>query len=133
MIRATAYRDGTPREPDAEQEALKRAVYEKMSPGRRKFIDRIGYENWDPFQKPKDPLDMRLDATRRTTARLVREFLQQAEEKDGRIGDNEYRRGVLECALGIVNRDEKYLGVFDFCVWYHALLKEEGQPDERKI
>jgi hypothetical protein len=132
MIRATVYRDGTPREANAEEEAHKRAIYEKMPPRRRKFIDRIGYENWDPFQKPNDPLDMRLDVTKRTTGQLVREFLQQAEGKEERFG-NEYRRGALECALGIVNRDEKYLGAFDFCVWYHALLQREGRFDESTV
>lgn len=40
-----------------------------MNPRRRKFVDRIGYDNWDPFQKPNDPLDVRLDVTKRTTQR----------------------------------------------------------------
>ncbi len=132
MIRATIYRDGTPQELNAEQEEQKRLLYEKMSPRRRKFIDRIGYDNWDPFQKPNDPLDIRLDLTKRTTQQLVREFLQQATEKEAQLG-NDYRRGALECALGVVNRDEKYLGIFDFCIWYHRLLKEEGYLDERTV
>ena len=38
-----------------EQEKQKRAIYESLSPRRKKFIDRIGYEKWDPFQEPKDP------------------------------------------------------------------------------
>jgi hypothetical protein len=132
MIRATIYRDGAPRELTAEQEALKRDIYERMAPRRRKFIDRIGYAHWDPFQKPNDPMDIRLDLTKRTTQQLVREFLQQAGDQEERLG-NEYRRGALECALGVVNRDEKYLGIFDFCLWYHTLLKKEGYLDERTV
>ncbi|MCL2122567.1 MAG: hypothetical protein FWH34_00610 [Desulfovibrionaceae bacterium] len=132
MIRATIYRDGTPQELTAEQEALKRELYEKTAPRRRKFIDRIGYAHWDPFQKPNDPLDIRLDLTKRTTQQLVREFLQQAAAREEQLGAD-YRRGALECALGVVNRDEKYLGVFDFCLWYHKLLKEEGHLDERAL
>ena len=132
MIRATMYRDGTPQVLTGEQEALKRELYEKMSPRRRKFIDRIGYVHWDPFQKPNDPLDIRLDVTKRTTQQLVREFLQQAAVQKEQLG-NDYSRGALECALGIVNRDEKYLGVFDFCLWYHSLLKEEGHLDESTV
>ncbi|MCL1985205.1 MAG: hypothetical protein FWG59_02000 [Betaproteobacteria bacterium] len=132
MIRATIYRDGTPQTLTVEQEALKRELYERMPPRRRKFIDRIGYAQWDPFQKPNDPLDIRLDVTKRTTQQLVREFLQQADGREERLG-NEYRRGALECALGVVNRDEKYLGIFDFCLWYHTLLKEEGHVDERTV
>ena len=132
MIRATIFRDGAPQTLTVEQEAFKREIYEKMPPRRRKFIDRIGYAQWDPFQKPNDPLDIRLDVTRRTTQQLVREFLQQAAEREKQLG-NEYRRGALECALGVVNRDEKYLGIFDFCLWYHNLLKEEGRLDERTV
>ena len=132
MIRATIYRDGTPQALSAEQEASKRALYEKMTPRRRKFIDRIGYAQWDPFQKPNDPLDIRLDVTKRTTQQLVREFLQHAAAREEQFG-NDYRRGALECALGVVNRDEKYLGMFDFCLWYRNLLKEEGYLDERTV
>lgn len=124
MIPATVFRDGTPQTLTDEQEQLKREIYEKMNPRRRKFVDRIGYDNWDPFQKPNDPLDIRLDVTKRTTQQLVREFLQLAASK-GQYS-NDYGRGALECALGVVNRDEKYLGIFDFCLWYHELLKKEG-------
>ena len=37
-----------------------------------------------------------------------------------------YGKGAMECALGVVNKDEKYQGIFDFCLWYHDLLKKEG-------
>ena len=132
MIRATIYRDGAPQALTEEQEALKRELYEKMPARRRKFIERIGYAQWDPFQKPNDPLELRLDVTKRTTQQLVREFLQQAADREKRLG-NDYRRGALECALGVVNRDEKYLGIFDFCLWYHKLLQKEGYLDERTL
>jgi hypothetical protein len=132
MISATIFRDGTPQTLTADQEALKRKLYEALAPRRRKFIERIGYAHWDPFQKPNDPLDIRLDITKRTTQRLVREFLQQTADREEQLG-NDYRRGALECALGLVNRDEKYLGIFDFCLWYHNLLKETGYLDERTV
>ena len=70
-------------------------------------------------------LDVRLDVTKRTTQQLVREFLQLKAARNEQYG-NDYGRGVLECALGIVNRDEKFQGITDFCLWYHDLLKKEG-------
>ncbi len=124
MIPASVFRDGTRQELNEEQEQMKREIYEKMNPRRRKFVDRIGYENWDPFQKPNDPLDIRLDVSKRTTQQLVREFLQVAAKK-GHYS-NDYGRGALECALGVVNKDDKYMGVMDFCLWYHDLLQKEG-------
>ena len=123
-IPATVFRDGTPQQLTEDQEAQKRQIYERMNPRRRKFVDRIGYANWDPFQKPNDPLDLRMDVTKRTTQQLGREFLQHAAKK-GQYS-NDYARGALECALGVVNRDEKYLGTLDFCLWYRDLLRKEG-------
>ncbi len=123
-IPATVFRDGTPQSLNEEQAVMKREIYEKMNPRRRKFVDRIGYDNWDPFQKPNDPLDLRTDITRRTTQQLVNEFLHYAAQK-GEHG-KDYAKGAVECALGVVNNDEKYLGIFDFCNWYYDLLKKEG-------
>ncbi|MBO4316957.1 MAG: hypothetical protein J5855_01575 [Mailhella sp.] len=122
---ATVYRDGTPPPPlTAEQEKLKRDLYDKISPRRRKFIDKIGYENWDPFPKPNDPIEMRQDVTKRTSQDLIREFFQTRSKEDNE--NNAYRQGALELVLGVINRDDKYLGALDFAIWYHELLKREG-------
>ena len=123
-IPATVFRDGTPQELNEEQEKLKREIYDRMNPRRRKFVDRIGYENWDPFQKPNDPLDLRTDISKRTTQQLINEFLHDT-AKNGPYG-KAYSKGAMECALGVINKDEKYMGIFDFCRWYHDLLKKEG-------
>lgn len=72
MISATMFRDSTKQELTEEQELLKREIYERMNPRRRKFIDRIGYDEWDPFQKPNDPMDIRVDPSKRTTQQLFR-------------------------------------------------------------
>jgi len=111
-----------------EEEEQKRLFYEKMSPRRRKFIDRIGFENWDPFEPPKEPMDIRVDTTRRTIQQLVNEFLRSPAAE---CGEGEYARGVLECAFGIVNSEPKWQGTFDFCIWYNELLKKEIHRDER--
>lgn len=113
-----------PPELDDEQKEFKRILYERMTPRRRKFIDRIGYDNWDPFQAPKEPLDIRRDATKRTLQELLREFMAQT---NGAQKDDAWRAGASECALGIIQRDEKYQGIFDFCLWYANLLRQEGQ------
>lgn len=112
-----------PVELDAEQERQKRQIYEKMSPRRRKFIDRIGYEQWNPFQEPKEPLDIRTDISKRTIQQLCREFMAVAGSADKGA---EWRKGVMECAMGIVQKNEKYQGIYDFCIWYSNLLRKEG-------
>lgn len=102
----------------------KQAVFDSMSPRRQKHILKMGYDKWDPFQEPKDPIDIRKDQTRRTTQMLVREFLQTCKIEDY---NNSYGRGVLEICLGIINNDDRYRGMFEFSCWYYELLKREGK------
>jgi hypothetical protein len=106
-----------------EVERRKRAVFDCMSPWRQRHILKRGYEAWDPFEEPKDPIDIRKDKTHRTTQMLVREFLQT---RPGEAENNAYNRGVLEMALGIVNREDRFRGMFEFACWYRELLKKEG-------
>ena len=120
-MHASMFRDGQPQELTPEEEASKRQMYESLKPRGRKWVDRIGYDKWDPFQKPNDPLDIRQDVTKRTTQQLVREFLQAMANSDKY--SNEYAQGALKAALGIINHDETMLGTFDFCLWYADLLK----------
>ena len=66
MSIAPLLRSDKPRQLTPEEEKLKRDLYEKIPPRRRRFIDRIGYENWDPFPEPNDPIEIRTDVTKRT-------------------------------------------------------------------
>ncbi|RLF05539.1 MAG: hypothetical protein DRJ64_05465 [Thermoprotei archaeon] len=111
-----------------ENEELKRkeAIFNSMSPRRQKHILKKGFDKWDPFEEPKDPIDIRKDKTKRTSKMLVREFLQSVDSKNY---SNEYGRGVLEICLGIINNNEKCKGMYEFSIWYNNLLKEEGYSD----
>jgi hypothetical protein len=102
----------------------KKAVFDAMAPRRQKYIlDKVGYDKWDPFQKPKDPIDIRRDKSRRTSQRLVREFLQECPMERY---SNSYGRGMLEMAIGIVNDDDRFIGMYEFALWHKALLGREG-------
>lgn len=106
-----------------EEQKRKKAIFESMSPRRQKHILKKGYDGWNPFQEPKDPIDIRKDKTKRTTQELFRAFLQsRSDEKYS----NAYGRGVFEICHGIINDDDKYMGMFEFSVWYQKLLKREG-------
>ena len=108
---------------DEEIKKRKKAVFDSMSPRRQKHILKKGYDAWDPFQEPKDPIDIRMDTTKRTSQMLVREFLQSKSPGDY---SNVYGRGVLEICLGIVNNDERFVAMYEFSCWYRDLLKKEG-------
>ena len=110
---------------DRSQEASvrKKAIFDSMSPRGRKRIHKIGYDKWNPFEEPKDPIDIRRDPTKRTTQQLVRDFLQNCGRENY---SNAYGRGVLEMALGIINEDDRFIGMFEFASWYQVQLKREG-------
>jgi len=106
-----------------EAERRKKMVFDGMSSRRQQHILKKGYEKWDPFEEPKDPIDIRKDKTKRTTQMLVREFLQT---RPSEAENNAYNRGVLEMALGIVNSEDRFRGMFEFARWYQEILKKEG-------
>ena len=106
-----------------EAEQRKKAVFDAMSPRRQKHILKKGYEKWDPFQEPKDPIDIRKDPSKRTSQMLVREFLQSRSSEEY---SNAYGRGVLEMAIGIINDDERFIGIYEFARWHQQLLEKEG-------
>lgn len=101
----------------------KKAIFDAMAPRLQKRILSKGYEKWDPFMAPKDPIDIRRDRTHRTTKQLFQEFLQSREKKGY---SNTFGQGVLDMCLGLVNGDERYEAMFEFSCWYQALLKKEG-------
>lgn len=103
----------------------KKAIFEAMSPRRQRYIlNKVGYERWNPFEKPKDPIDIRRDKTNRTSQMLVKEFLQsRGPEKYS----NSFSRGVLEMAIGIVNDDDRYLAMYEFALWHKRLSEKESR------
>ena len=101
----------------------KKAIFDAMSPRRQRHILKRGYDKWEPFQEPKDPIDIRKEKSNRTTQMLASEFLQQKKTDGYSPG---YSRGVFEISLGIVNDDDRFLGMYEFSCWYRDLLIREG-------
>ena len=111
-----------------EADVRKRAIFDAMAPRRQKQILKKGYDRWDPFVLPKDPIDIRQDKTKRTSQMLIREFLQS---RSSERHSNAYGRGAFEICLGIVNEDERFHGMYDFACWYRELLEKEGFADKK--
>lgn len=107
-------------------EERKKAIFDAMGPRNQKAILKRGYDKWDPFQEPKDPIDIRKDKSKRTTQMLVREFLQSRSHDEY---SSAYGRGVLEIALGIVNDEDRFRGMYEFSCWYRDLLIKEGHQE----
>jgi hypothetical protein len=105
-----------------EREERKKAIFKSMSTRRKRQIEKKGYEKWNPFEEPKDPIDIRRDETKRTTQQLVRDFLQNCGHEKC---SNAYSRGVLEIALGIINDDDRFIGMYEFATWYREQLESK--------
>lgn len=105
-----------------EEKIKKQAIFDSMSPRRQKHILKKGYEVWDPFQEPKDPIDIRRDPSNRTSQMLVQEFLHSKSHEEY---SNAYTRGVLEMAIGIINSDDRFIGMYEFSQWHRRLLEKE--------
>ncbi len=103
-------------------EEQKRMMYEGMSPRRRRFVDRIGYENWDPYQAPFDPIDIRTDRTGHTNHQLLHKYFKTL----GYIPDPDYMQTLSEFMVLLVMNVEKVRPILEFSDWYNALLKEHG-------
>ncbi len=104
-------------------EEKKKAIFDSMGKRGQKQIIKRGYETWDPFQEPKDPIDIRKDKTKRTSQELIREFLSGIDHDDY---SNAFAQGAFEMCLGIINDDEKIKGMYEFSIFYTELLKKDG-------
>jgi hypothetical protein len=95
-----------------------------MSPRRQRQIEKRGYDIWDPFQPPKDPIEIRRDVTQRTSGQLVHAFL-AAQNRGSR--SEAYQQGVLEMAMGLIRGEDRILAMYEFSCWYQTLLEAEGR------
>lgn len=103
-----------------EEEQRKKAIFDAMSARSRKRILDQGYEKWDPFLAPKDPVDIRMDQNRETALSLMSRFLQTRPCQES---GNAYGQGAWEVCLGIISGDDRWRGIYDFCCWYRDISK----------
>lgn len=103
------------------EEQKKKAIFDAMSSrGRKRILDK-GYEEWDPFLPPKDPLDLRMAKHRETALSLMRKFLRECPQDDY---GNAYGQGAWETCMGIVGGEDRWRGSYDFSCWYSDFLKK---------
>lgn len=106
-----------------EAEALKQDLYSKLSKRQKKYVDRIGYEKWEPFQMPNDPLDIRQDKSGYTAQELALLFFRSLEEEPA----ENYRSAVTEFSIQLMAQPERCRPIIEFCSWYDDFLKKQGK------
>jgi hypothetical protein len=118
-----------------EEERKKRELFEGLSPKAQQRILKRGYDNWDPFMMPKEPLGYKLKQEAKGE-RVQVDSGHELHERfftERRITDYspEYVKGVLEISHGLYRGIDRYQGMFDFSCWYAAWRKR--RQDEGDI
>lgn len=106
----------------AQAEEQKQHLYSKLSKRQKKYVDRIGYENWEPFQMPNDPLDIRRDDTGYTAQELALMFFRSLPEG---VNDN-YKSMVNEFTVTLLGAPDRVRPLMEFTKWYLELRKQIG-------
>ena len=97
-----------------EYEFKKKAIFDGMSRRGQKWVLKVGYENWDPFEKPKDPRERIFSSASVKAGTLVREYYESAGGKEESVAVN---RELFELCLGLLHGEGRAKTVVDFCAW----------------
>jgi hypothetical protein len=116
-----------------EEEKKKRELFEGMSPKAQQRILKRGYDNWDPFMMPKEPLAYKLKQEAKGEQVRVDSGHELYERffAERRITSYsaEYVKGVLEISQGLYRGIDRYQGMYDFSCWYEVWRKRQGQDE----
>jgi len=116
-----------------EEETKKRELFEGLSPKAQQRILKRGYDNWDPFMMPKEPLGYKLKQEAKGERVRVDSGHELHERffAERRIVDYspEYVKGVLEISQGLYRGIDRYQGMFDFSCWNEVWRKRQAQDE----
>ncbi|MHC1743003.1 MAG: hypothetical protein AB9873_08230 [Syntrophobacteraceae bacterium] len=107
-----------------EIESRKRAVFDGMSKKGQERILRRGYENWDPFQEPKDPRERIFSNASVQATAWLKEFYLSSEQNAESVA---VHKELFELGMGLIKEETRARAIFSFCVWL-AENKKTGVP-----
>jgi hypothetical protein len=118
----------------AEEERQKKAIFDAMSTRGQKHILKKGYDEWDPFMKPKEPLAYKLKqetkgerVTLESGYELYERFFAERKITDYSV---EYVKGVMEISQGLFRERDLYQGMYDFSRWYEKWRRRQEEMEE---
>ncbi len=100
-----------------EVERRKKAIFDGMSQRGRERILRIGYENWDPFQEPKDPRERIFSSVSVQAGSLVKEF---AAAHTGAEISGDHFKDLFDFSRTLLQGETRATLLYEFCVWMAA-------------
>lgn len=108
---------------EKEHEMRKKAIFDTMAKRGQERILKIGYENWDPFQQPKDPRERIFSSASLNATALVKEFLQTrqaAQESPALFKD------LFELCRGLLQGEARAQLTIEFCAWYQQRMGRDS-------
>ena len=105
-----------------ERELRKKAVFDGMSKRGRERVLKIGYENWDPFEMPKDPRERIFGSASVRAGALIQEYYRSTGGKEESVA---VHRELFELCLGLLQGESRAKVLVEFCAWLHK--KSEGE------
>lgn len=99
----------------------KKEIFDAMSQRSKARILKKGYDAWNPFEQPNDPIDLRMQRTMQIAHALIAQF---SKENNMEKRSAEYQKGVWDICLGLIDKKDLYGGMYDFCAWYHNATKK---------
>ncbi len=97
-----------------EYEFRKKAIFDGMAKRGRERILKIGYENWDPFEEPKDPRERIFSSESVMAGALVQEYYKAAGDKQESVAVN---KDLFDLCRGLLQGESRAKTIVDFCVW----------------
>jgi len=105
---------------EKEYEMRKRAIFDTMSKRGQERILRIGYENWDPFQEPKDPRERIFGSDSVKATALLKEFYEAQHNREESVS---LHKELFDLCRGFLQGDGRARVIGDFCVWYRKRME----------
>lgn len=98
-----------------EYERKKKAIFDSMAKRGQERILRIGYENWEPFEEPKDPRERIFGSASLKASAYVQRFFQSAGQREESVATH---KELFELCRGLIEGENRARTIFDFCIWY---------------
>ena len=102
-----------------EEEKKKRELFDGLSLKAQQRILKRGYDNWDPFQEPKDPRERIFSSASLNAGALVKEFLQvHSAEQESQV----VFKDLFELCRGLLQGEARAQLILEFCKWYQTRI-----------
>jgi hypothetical protein len=104
-----------------ERDFKKKAIFDSMAKRGQERILRIGYENWDPFEEPKDPRERIFGSASLKAGALIQEFYSSTGNKEESVA---VHRELFELCRGLLQGESRAKVVVEFSNWLRKRIGE---------